>query len=74
MITEELWMHKDSNVMAAYYLNRYDNIRLVSFAGYCSGEYFEGNNEIYLGAMYVYNLFNGGFVVFPNDFVKIGDV
>lgn len=78
--TEELWMHKDSDMMVRYYFFRDKKIermkRILQFGLFCNkykGTWI-GPENTFIAATYGFFINSDVPALFPDDFIKIGDV
>ena len=77
MITEDLYLHKESDMMLRYLFDRVELKRTLQL-GYYDAKY----NEVWIGVespfiarthlFYISSIENPS--IFPDDFIKIGDI
>ena len=75
MIDHELWMHKSHAVMCEFFFKKDVPMRRTLEFSYVSidGRTVNSGEDFFLGARY-YTATPNHILLFPDDFIKIGDV
>lgn len=76
-ITEELYVHNESDMMLRYFFDRNSPKRTIQLGFYCTkyGMSWTGLETNFIGASYIFYINSQvKTAMFPSDFTKIGDI